>query len=79
MTGYSSQLVFGSWVYFMDPRNAQVKGGVPVHWGSPNASGAVGVHVMDSEVGAISVYLASARTPATPIYRLGGNLFTHGT
>jgi len=79
MTSYSSLLVFGSWVYFMDRRNAQATGGIPVHWGSPNEAGAVGVHVMDSEVGAIAVYLASARTPATPIYRLGGNLFTHGT
>jgi len=35
--------------------------------------------VMDAEVGAISVYLADARAHATPIYRLGGNLFTHGT
>jgi len=78
MTGYSSQLVFGSWVYFMDPRNARVKGGIPIYWGSSTASGTVGVHVMDSAVGAISVYLASASTSATPIYRLDGNVFTHG-
>lgn len=79
MTGYSLPLIFGSWVYFMDPRTAHRKGGIPVHWGSPSALGAVGVHVMDSEVGAILVYLAGAHTPATPIYRLGGNFFTHGT
>ncbi len=79
MTGSSSPLIFGSWVYFMDPQNAQVKGGTPVHWAISSAPGAVGVHVMDAEVGAISVYLADARAHATPIYRLGGNLFTHGT
>jgi hypothetical protein len=79
MMSTSSPLVFGSWVYFLDPRTAHIRAGIPVHWGKPRAPGTVGVHVMDSEVGATLVYLAGARTQATPIYRLGGNLFTHGT
>jgi hypothetical protein len=33
---------------------------------------------MDVAVGAIAVYIAGSRALATPIYRLEGNLFTHG-
>jgi len=47
MSSSSSPLIFGSWVYFLDPRKAQVEGGTPVHWASSSTPGAVGVHVCE--------------------------------